>query len=87
MILVNIRAIWRPWVGREMPSFYRDWHSRGFEILALSVEDTSALVAAYIKKEGDTFPAGIASIETQRAGVTPGWKDWWHRCSRIDHRG
>lgn len=36
----------------EMPSFYRDGHHRGFEILALSVEDNPALVAAFMKKGG-----------------------------------
>ena len=50
-----------------MPSFYRDGHHRGFEILALSVEDNPALVAAFMKKRGYIFPAGIASAETRRA--------------------
>lgn len=36
----------------EMPSFYRDWHHRGFEILALPVEDNPPLVAAFMKKKG-----------------------------------
>lgn len=70
VVLVNFWATWCPYCRHEMPemqSFYRDWHSRGFEILALSVEDNPALVAAFMKKEGYTFPAGIASAETQQA--------------------
>ncbi len=70
VVLVNFWATRCPYCRHEMPemqSFYRDWHSRGFEILALSVEDNPALVTAFMKKEGYTFPAGIASAETQQA--------------------
>ena len=35
VFLVNFWATWCLYCGHEMPSFYRDWHSRGFEILAL----------------------------------------------------
>ena len=70
VILVDFWATWCPYCRYEMPempSFYRDWHSRGFEILALSVEDKPTLAAAFVKKKGNTFPAGIASAEIQQA--------------------
>jgi hypothetical protein len=51
----------------DMQAFYRDWHARGFEILALSIEDNPALVAAFMDKEKYTFPAGLASAEVQQA--------------------
>lgn len=70
VVLVNFWATWCPYCRHEMPemqSFYRDWHSRGFEILALSIEDDPALVANFMKQAGYTFPAGIASAEAQQA--------------------
>lgn len=70
VVLVNFWATWCPYCRHEMPemqSFYRDWHSRGFEILALSIEDDPALVANFMKQAGYAFPAGIASAETQQA--------------------
>lgn len=70
VVLVNFWATWCPYCRHEMPAmqtFYRDWHSRGFEILALSIEDDPASVAAFMKKEGYTFPAGLASAEAQHA--------------------
>jgi len=79
VVLVNFWATWCPYCGHEMPSFYRDWYSRGFEILALSTEDNPALIAAYIKKRVIPFPAGIASAEY-------GWH-WGrqHRAQPIHH--
>ena len=70
VVLVNFWATWCPYCRHEMPemqSFYRDWHNRGFEILALSIENDPALVANFMKQAGYTFPAGTASAETQQA--------------------
>jgi alkyl hydroperoxide reductase subunit AhpC len=48
-------------------SFYRDWHNKGVEILALSIEDDPALVAQFMRQEAYSFPAAIADTTTQQA--------------------
>lgn len=70
VVLVSFWATWCPYCRHEMPdmqTFYRDWHDKGFEILALSIEDDPALVAQFIRKEGYTFPAGLADATVQQA--------------------
>ena len=70
VILVNFWATWCPYCRHEMPemqAFYRDWHTKGFEILALSIEDEPALVAQFMQKQAYTFPAGLADATTQQA--------------------
>ena len=70
VVLVNFWATWCPYCRHEMPdmqAFYRDWHARGFEILALSIEDNPALVAAFMEKAHYTFPAALATAEVQQA--------------------
>lgn len=70
VVLVSFWATWCPYCRHEMPdmqTFYRDWHAKGFEILALSIEDDPTLVANYIKQEGYTFPAGLANADVQQA--------------------
>lgn len=70
VVLVNFWATWCPYCRHEMPdmqAFYRDWHTKGFEILALSIEDDPALVARFMQHQAYTFPAGLADANTQQA--------------------
>ena len=70
VILVSFWATWCPYCRHEMPdmqTFYRDWHNKGFDILALSIEDDPVLVAQFMRQQGYTFPAGLADAATQQA--------------------
>ena len=70
VVLVSFWATWCPYCRHEMPdmqTFYRDWHDKGFEILALSIEDDPALVAQFMRQQAYTFPAGLADATTQQA--------------------
>lgn len=70
VVLVNFWATWCPYCRHEMPemqAFYRDWHTKGFEILALSIEDDPALVAKFMQQQAYTFPVGLADGTTQQA--------------------
>ncbi len=70
VVLVSFWATWCPYCRHEMPdmqTFYRDWHDKGFEILALSIEDDPALVAQFMREQAYTFPAGLADAATQQA--------------------
>ncbi len=70
VVIVSFWATWCPYCRHEMPaiqSFYRDWHNKGVEILALSIEDDPALVAEFMRQEGYNFPAAIADATTQHA--------------------
>jgi thiol-disulfide isomerase/thioredoxin len=70
VVIVSFWATWCPYCRHEMPaiqSFYRDWHNKGVEILALSIEDDPALVAQFMRQEAYSFPAAIADATTQQA--------------------
>ena len=70
VVIVNFWATWCPYCRHEMPdmqAFYRDWHAKGVEILALSIEDDPKLVAGFMQQQAYTFPAGLADAATQRA--------------------
>ncbi len=70
VILVNFWATWCPFCRHEMPAmqdFYRDYQAQGFEILAFSVDDDPATVAAYLNEQGYTFPVLMADSEQRTA--------------------
>ncbi|BBP01885.1 hypothetical protein SFSGTM_25930 [Sulfuriferula nivalis] len=70
VVIVSFWATWCPYCRHEMPeiqSFYRDWHNKGVEILALSIEDDPALVAQFMRQEAYSFTAAIADATTQQA--------------------
>ncbi len=61
-VLLNF---WGTWCGpcrREMPEFqkvYDEWSGRGFEILAISYNDTEAAMAAFRDEFGLSFPLAL----------------------------
>jgi len=70
VVLVNFWATWCPYCRHEMPAmqdFYQDNQAKGFEIVAYSLDKTQAEVDAFMRKEGYTFPAPLASSEVTAA--------------------
>jgi peroxiredoxin len=63
VILLNFWATWCPPCREEMPSMerlYRRFKSRGFTILALSIDSRGEeVVAPFVKSFGLTFPIGL----------------------------
>jgi peroxiredoxin len=71
VVLVNFWATWCPYCRHEMPSmesFYRDYRSRGFEILALSIDDDPATVRSFMAQEGYSFPVAMSNGAGQLFG-------------------
>ncbi len=70
VVLVNFWASWCPYCVRELPqiqTFYRDWHGRGFTVLALSLDDNPQIAASYLSKGHYDFPAGMANAASLQA--------------------
>ena len=63
VVLLNFWATWCPPCREEMPSMerlYRRFKSRGFTILALSIDSRGEeVVAPFVKSFGLTFPVGL----------------------------
>ncbi|MDD5240905.1 MAG: TlpA disulfide reductase family protein [Sulfuricella sp.] len=73
VVLVNFWATWCPYCRHEMPDmarFYRDYHAQGFEILALSQDDTAEPVRRFLASEDYRFP--VAMAETGHAAAFDG---------------
>lgn len=61
VVLVNFWATWCPYCLKEMPvieEFWQDHRARGFEVLAISVDDSQEKVAQYVKEHKYGFMAG-----------------------------
>lgn len=66
VVLINFWASWCVYCRREMPDmeqFWRDYRSQGFDILALSQDDTPVLAREFIEKEGYHFPVAMADAD------------------------
>lgn len=64
VVLVNFWATWCPYCRHEMPAmeaYYRANQGRGFAIVAYSLDKTQAEVDAFMRAEGYTFPAPLAT--------------------------
>jgi thiol-disulfide isomerase/thioredoxin len=64
VVLVNFWATWCPYCRHEMPAmqtFYQANKAEGFEIVAYSLDKTQTEADDYLRKEGYTFPAPLAS--------------------------
>lgn len=60
VVLVNFWATWCPYCLKEMPvieDFWRQHRAEGFEVVAVSVDDTPEKVAAFMKDKGYGFTA------------------------------
>ena len=69
VVLVNFWATWCPPCRDEMPVIqvtHEKYASRGFRVLAVNVQETSAQVEAYARELGLTFPL----LLDQRGDVT-----------------
>jgi len=67
VLLVNFWATWCPYCRHEMPpmqAFYEAHKDAGFEILALSLDDSQAEVDAFMREKGYSFPAPLALAGT-----------------------
>lgn len=73
VVLINFWATWCPYCLKEMPAieeFYADHRKRGFEVLAVSVDDPPEKIARFMRDKGYGFPAG-ASNDGVRAAFGP----------------
>jgi len=64
VVLINYWATWCPYCRHEMPAmekFYADYKGRGFEILAVSIDDNPAKVVEFMREEGYHFPAAMSN--------------------------
>ena len=70
VVLVNFWGTWCPYCRHEMPAmqaYYAANRSRGFEIVAYSLDKTQAEVDAFMRAEGYSFPAPLANTAVTHA--------------------
>lgn len=70
VVLVNFWGTWCPYCRHEMPAmqaFYQANQSRGFEIVAYSLDKTQSEVDTFMRAEGYTFPAPLATSQIVQA--------------------
>jgi len=70
VVLVNFWATWCPYCRHEMPAmqaFYQENQAKGFEIVAYSLDKTQTDVDTFMRAEGYSFPAPLATPETTAA--------------------
>ena len=63
VVLISYWATWCPYCRHEMPAmekFYTDYKARGFEIIAVSIDDDPAKVAEFMRAEGYHFPVAMS---------------------------
>lgn len=60
VVLVNFWATWCPYCRKEKPaidSFWQSYQMRGFEVVAISVDDPPTKIAAWMQDKGYRFMA------------------------------
>ncbi len=70
VVMVNFWATWCPYCRHEMPAmqtFYQENRTKGFEIVAYSLDDRQTDVDTFMRQEGYTFPAPLATQEIRMA--------------------
>ncbi|WP_324779421.1 TlpA family protein disulfide reductase [Thiobacillus sedimenti] len=70
VVLVNFWATWCPYCRKEMPAidrFWRDYRDKGFEVVAISVDDPPEKIAAWMKDKGYTFTAAPTNASVAAA--------------------
>ena len=75
VVLVNFWATWCPYCRKEMPaidSFLKDYHGKGLEVVAISVDDPPEKIAAWMKDKGYAFNAAPtnATVATVFGNIT-----------------
>ena len=58
VVLVNFWATWCPYCRKEKPvidDYWKDNRARGFEVIAISIDDTPEQLSAWAKKTGYAF--------------------------------
>jgi thiol-disulfide isomerase/thioredoxin len=73
VVLINFWATWCPYCRKEMPTideFYADHRARGFEVLAVSVDDPAEKIAGFMRDQGYRF-AAAPSNDSVRAAFGP----------------
>lgn len=75
VVLTVFWATWCPTCVKEMPKLqrlYETYHERGFEIVAISLDEHVKEVTDFLPKCGCTFPVGMRRGAIRRAwGVVP----------------
>lgn len=75
VVLVNLWATWCPYCLKEMPvieSFWNDHRSKGFEVVAISVDDPPQKVFEYMRDKGYGFMAAASDPSVQGVFGRPG---------------
>ncbi len=70
VVLVNFWATWCPYCRKEMPAiedFWKDNRNRGFEVIAISVDDTPEKITAWMRDKGYAFMAAPTDASTVAA--------------------
>lgn len=79
VVLVVLWAAWCPVCNRELPKlekFYRENAAKGFEIVALSVDDTPLKVRQYLAGHPFSFPVGWRNNFKDNLGPVNGTPTW-----------
>jgi thiol-disulfide isomerase/thioredoxin len=74
VLLVNFWATWCPYCRKEKPvidDFWQDYRHKGFEVVAISVDDPPERIAAWMRDKGYAFMAAPtnASVAAAFGGV------------------
>ena len=70
VVLVNFWATWCPYCRKENPAideFWKDNHARGFEVIAIAIDDSPAQIAAWAIQTGYTFMASPTNASVGNA--------------------
>jgi thiol-disulfide isomerase/thioredoxin len=70
VVLVNFWATWCPYCRKENPAieaYWKDTRARGFEVVAISVDDTPAKIAAWASDTGYRFSAAPTNPTVEMA--------------------
>ena len=70
VVLVNFWATWCPYCRKEKPvidEFWKDNRARGFEVIAISIDDSPEQIAAWAKQTGYAFMAAPTNASVSNA--------------------
>lgn len=74
IVLVNLWATWCPYCLKEMPvieEFWKDYRDKGFEVVAISVDDPPEKVMQYMRDKGYQFMASANDPTAEAAFGRP----------------